>query len=66
MYNRDLIDTVVIDGKPVMAGGRALGWDQDEFLRDALPRAVAMVKGSDLVRRHGTSAEYRASRRPAR
>lgn len=66
VYNRDLIDTVVIDGKPVMAGGRALGWDQDEFLRDALPRAIAMVQGSDLVRRHGTSAEHRARKRPAR
>ncbi|MSQ51177.1 MAG: amidohydrolase [Betaproteobacteria bacterium] len=66
LYSRDRVETVVVDGKPVMAGGRAIGWDQDEFLRESLPKAVAMVKGSDLVRRHGSSIEHRARRQPGR
>ena len=58
-YNRDQIDVVVIDGAPVMASGRALDWDQEAFLEESLPKAIATVEAADIVRRHGPSADYR-------
>lgn len=39
LFNRDQIETVVVDGAPVMIGGKAVGLDQDEFL--AASRCIA-------------------------
>jgi cytosine/adenosine deaminase-related metal-dependent hydrolase len=59
LYGREQIDAVVIDGRTVMSEGRAIGWDQDAFLHDALPRAVAAVKNSGALRVHGPSSDHR-------
>jgi cytosine/adenosine deaminase-related metal-dependent hydrolase len=62
IYNRDRIDAVVIDGRLVMEKGRATGWDDEAFLRDALPQAINTVHGADIVRRHGPSGRHRPAR----
>jgi cytosine/adenosine deaminase-related metal-dependent hydrolase len=59
LANRDQVTAVIVDGRAIMLDGRAVGWDQDAFLRDALPRAIAAVKESGAVRRHGPSTSYR-------
>ncbi|MGI9379624.1 MAG: amidohydrolase family protein, partial [Methyloligellaceae bacterium] len=59
-YNRDQIRAVVIDGDLVMGNGRATGWDQDQFLREALPKAIETVETAPIVRRHGPSAAHRS------
>ena len=59
LYSRDQIDAVVIDGRTVMTNGRAIGWDQDAFLREHLPRAVDAVKNSGALRVHGPSSDHR-------
>ena len=59
LYNRDQIEAVVIDGAVVMRDGRPVGWDQDAFLEEQLPRAIQTVKAAPIVRRHGTSGEHR-------
>jgi 5-methylthioadenosine/S-adenosylhomocysteine deaminase len=32
--NRDQVDAVIIDGKPVIAAGRPVGWDDRSFLEE--------------------------------
>ena len=59
LYGRDQIDAVVIDGRPVMAHGEAIGWDHNQFLRDELPRAIAAVEQSGALRVHGPSTDRR-------
>jgi 5-methylthioadenosine/S-adenosylhomocysteine deaminase len=59
LYGRDQIEAVVVDGRPILVGGKAIGWDQDAFLRDELPRAVAAVEKSGAQRLHGPSSERR-------
>lgn len=58
-YNRDQILAVVIDGEVVMNRGRAIGWDQDKFLAESLPKAMDTVRHAKIVRRHATSREHR-------
>ena len=55
LYGRDQIDAVVIDGRPVMTRGEAIGWDHSRFLHDELPRAIAAVEQSGALRVHGPS-----------
>ena len=59
LYNRDQIDAVVVDGRPVMAGGRPVGWDTDDFVAGHLRRAAEAVAAAPIERRHGTSEAYR-------
>ena len=59
LYNRDQIEAVVVDGRPVLVEGRATGWDQDVFLHQQLPAAIAAVRGSGALRVHGASSRYR-------
>lgn len=59
LYGREQIEAVVIDGRPVLAGGKAIGWDQDALLRDEMPRAIAAVEASGAVRLHGASRAHR-------
>lgn len=59
LYGREQIEAVVIDGRPVLVGGRVIGWDQDTFLGEQLPQAVAAVKESGAVRAHGPSTGRR-------
>ena len=58
-YNRDQIDAVVVDGRPVMAGGRPVGWDDRTFVEEhrELGRRIGSVPG--IVRRHGPSSQHR-------
>jgi cytosine/adenosine deaminase-related metal-dependent hydrolase len=65
LYGRDQIEAVIIDGKPALVGGKAIGWDQEALLRDELPRAVEAVRRSGAVRLHGPSTDHRSTdRRP--
>ena len=64
LYGRDQIEAVVIDGRTVLFGGRAIGWNQDALLRDELPRAVAAVEKSGALRLHGPSSVRRLRREP--
>ena len=59
LYNRDQIKFVVINGQLIMANGNAIGWDQEKFVNEELPKAIETVESADVVRRHGTSDEYR-------
>ena len=59
LYNRDQIRAVVIDGRLIMQDGRAIGWDQEQFLKEQLPKAIKTVEDAPVVRRHGTSGEHR-------
>lgn len=61
LYGRNQIDAVVIDGRPVLVGGRASGFDQDAFLHEQLPNALAAVERSGAVRVHGPSTAHRKS-----
>lgn len=58
-YNRDQIEAVVIDGKPVMMGGRPAGWDDRTFIEEneSLATNIGTVPG--IVRVHGPSTRYR-------
>jgi 5-methylthioadenosine/S-adenosylhomocysteine deaminase len=59
LYGRDQIEAVIIDGRPVLVGGKAIGWDQETLLRVELPRAIETVRRSGAVRLHGPSTEHR-------
>lgn len=63
LYSRDQIEAVIIDGRPVLIGGKAVGWDQDALLREQLPRAIETVLGSGALRLHGPSTEHRPTTR---
>jgi 5-methylthioadenosine/S-adenosylhomocysteine deaminase len=58
-YNRDQIDAVVIAGKPVMAAGRPVSWDDREFVREHAALAVKAGSVPGIVRLHGPSTRYR-------
>jgi len=62
LYNRDQIRAVVIDGALIMQDGRAVGWDQEQFLEEQLPAAIRTVESAPIVRRHGPSGEHRAAK----
>jgi 5-methylthioadenosine/S-adenosylhomocysteine deaminase len=59
LYGRDQVEAVVVDGRPILIGGKAIGWDQEALMRDELPRAVAAVKQSGALRLHGPSSNRR-------
>ena len=59
LYNRDQIDAVIIDGKPVMRNGEPVDWSIQEFLDENLPLAVARVNSAPIDRRHGASGLHR-------
>jgi 5-methylthioadenosine/S-adenosylhomocysteine deaminase len=58
-YNRDQIDAVVVDGRPVMAGGRPVGWDDRAFIEEYAALGVKIGTVPGIVRRHGPSTGYR-------
>lgn len=66
LYNRSQIEVVVVDGVPVVSMGKAVGWDQEQFLREHLADAVHTVRTSGLVRRHGSSGQVREATRKGR
>ena len=63
LYDRDQIEAVIIDGRPVLIGGKAVGWDQEALLREQLPRAIETVLGSGALRLHGPSTGHRPTTR---
>jgi cytosine/adenosine deaminase-related metal-dependent hydrolase len=58
-YNRDQIDAVFVDGKPVMAAGRPVGWDDRSFLEEYAELATKIGSVPGIERRHGPSHQYR-------
>lgn len=59
LCDREQIEAVFIDGKPVLHRGKPVGWDGDAFVRDNLPVAVDAVKSSKALRVHGPSSGHR-------
>ena len=59
-YNRDQICAVVIDGLLTMENGEAIGWDQKQFLKEEMPKAIKAVETASITRLHGTSTKHRA------
>ena len=62
-YNRDQIQLVVVDGKPIMQAGRPVGWDDRKFIVDNAPRAAKYVDAAGILRLHGPSGRHRDLRR---
>ena len=60
-YNRDQIDAVVVDGKPVMIAGRPVTWDDKEFVQEYKALGVKIGTVPGIVRIHGPSTGYRPS-----
>ena len=58
-YNRDQIDAVVIAGKPVLFGGRAVHWDDTSFINQNMETAYTVASAPDIIRVHGPSSEHR-------
>jgi 5-methylthioadenosine/S-adenosylhomocysteine deaminase len=61
LFNRDQIEVVVIDGVPVMANGKAVGWDQDKFVAESRCAAKNAVENAPTKLVHPVSSV----RRPA-
>lgn len=59
LYDREQIEAVFVDGKPVLHQGKAVGWDSVAFLEDSLPLAIDAVNRSKAVRVHGPSTGHR-------
>ena len=57
LYNRDQIETVVIDGHIVMEYSQPTDWDTAEFLREQKERAMNAVQNAPIIRRHGPASE---------
>ena len=60
-YNRDQIDAVVIAGKPVLFGGRAVHWDDASFVNQNMEAAYSVASAPEIIRVHGPSSEHRPS-----
>ena len=58
-YNRDQIDAVVIAGKPVLFGGRAVHWDDTSFINQNMETAYSVASAPEIIRVHGPSSEHR-------
>lgn len=59
LYNRDQIDAVVVDGKPVLVQGKPVGWSAEDFIDSNLQHAVGVVSAAPIERRHGVSTAHR-------
>jgi 5-methylthioadenosine/S-adenosylhomocysteine deaminase len=59
LFDREQIDAVFVDGRLVLRRGRAVGWDDEAFLKEKLEPAVGAVKSSRAIRAHGPSADHR-------
>ena len=58
-YNRDQIDAVVVAGKPVLFGGRAVHWDDTSFINQNMETAYTVASAPEITRVHGPSSEHR-------
>ena len=58
-YNRDQIDAVVIAGKPVLFGGKAVHWDDTSFINQNMEYAYTVASAPEIIRVHGPSSEHR-------
>ncbi len=63
LYNRDQIVAVIVDGKPVMAGGQPIDWSASEFLENNLPLAVSRVNAAPIQIKHQPSDKHRLKSR---
>lgn len=59
LYDREQIEAVFVDGKPVLHRGKPVGWDGDAFLREKVPAAIEAVTRSKALRVHGPSSNHR-------
>jgi cytosine/adenosine deaminase-related metal-dependent hydrolase len=61
-YDRADIAATVVDGQPVMLGGRSTVFDSEAFIRDALAEGEKWIRDTEIIRLHGTSRNHRDSR----
>jgi cytosine/adenosine deaminase-related metal-dependent hydrolase len=58
-YNRDQVVAVMVGGKPIIFGGRPVGWDDRAFIRDNLKTGIRVGTAPGITRVHGASGLYR-------
>ena len=59
LYNRDQIESVVVDGRTVMEKQQPVGWDAFAFLKAQETRAYEMVRNAPITRRHGPASDVK-------
>lgn len=58
-YDRADILATVVDGKPVVVGGRSTQFDSKAFVRDHLAEGAKWIRDTGIIRLHGPSERYR-------
>ena len=58
-YNRDQVDAVVINGRLLMASGKPVEWDEEDFRNTGLAQAKLITSNPEINRLHGPSCLYR-------
>ena len=61
-FDRADIAATVVGGRPAVIGGKAVGFDSEAFVANALATGVAHVEASNITRLHGSSSGYRPRR----
>jgi 5-methylthioadenosine/S-adenosylhomocysteine deaminase len=61
-YDRADILATVVDGEALIVGGRSTRFDNQDFVRTALPEGIQSVHDAEIVRLHGPSDDYRPAR----
>ena len=59
LYNRDQIESVIVDGRTVMEKQQPVGWDAFAFLKAQETRAYEMVQNAPITRRHGPASDVK-------
>jgi cytosine/adenosine deaminase-related metal-dependent hydrolase len=60
-YDRADILATVVDGRPVVVGGRSTLFDSEQFVRDDLAEGARWINDTKIVRLHGSSESHRRS-----
>lgn len=58
-YDRADILATVVDGRPVVVGGRSTLFDSEQFVRDDLAEGARWITDTKIVRLHGSSESHR-------
>lgn len=61
-YDRADLMATVVEGKPVVLGGRSARFDSEQFVQDAIGEGTQWMRETPIVRLHGPSSGYRKNR----